>query len=283
NDISDWNAKLDSPVSYNNILGRPDLSDTSNYLKKESDPVFAASLASKISEQDTTRWGTQPSFSSPWIEDETTVTYNGKAVIGEGVSSVKGRIHVVNPDSTEHGIHVQHNSKSSHSFGVYAELKDPVGTNVEFTALHGFVSKLPVIGSGKGIGVNGRAFNIGGPGVGRSYGVLGEAGDAPHGYNYGVYGVLYDIYDGAAVMGGVGSDMHRVLNGQWAGYFAGKVHVQDTLGVGTTQPQRVLHVNDAMRLQPTSAPVDATLGDMFMDAADSTLKVYDGSQWRELW
>jgi hypothetical protein len=61
-------------------------------------------------------------------------------------------------------------------------------------------------------------------------------------------------------------------------YFAANV------GVGTDTPQRSLHVSEVMRLEPTDMPpLDPSMGDMYMDAIDSTLMVYDGAQWQACW
>ena len=280
-DINNWNAKSDFNGDYHSLTGRPDLSDTAIYLKNETDPIFTSSLASNITAQDTTWWGTQ--LQSPWTEKETTVTYDGAVLVGIEFPSVEGRLHVYNSDSFANAVYVNHTSKAAKSFGVYSEIHNSESSNIEVAALHGAVTEFPVNSTGKTIGVFGRAYN--GPTVnyGKSYGILGMAADAQHGHNYGVYGDLIGEQDGAAIMGAINTEVHKVENGQWAGYFAGRVHVQDTLGVGTTQPQRALHVNDVMRLEPTSAPINPTLGDLYMDAADSTLKVYDGIQWREMW
>ena len=56
------------------------------------------------------------------------------------------------------------------------------------------------------------------------------------------------------------------------------------VGIGTATPARVLHVNDIMRLEPrTSPPLNPSEGDIYMDATDHKLKVYDGLMWRSCW
>lgn len=49
--------------NYVDLSGRPDLSDTSNYLKEETDPLFNTSIASSISASDTARWNVVGNFS----------------------------------------------------------------------------------------------------------------------------------------------------------------------------------------------------------------------------
>ncbi len=56
------------------------------------------------------------------------------------------------------------------------------------------------------------------------------------------------------------------------------------LGIGTTTPQRTLHVNDVIRLEPRATPPDNPMeGDMFMDSNDHVLKVFDGTEWKTCW
>ena len=65
-------------------------------------------------------------------------------------------------------------------------------------------------------------------GQGRSFGVLGEAGNATNGYNYGVYGQLNGSKDGAAIVGAIGTSDTRIF-GRYAGYFAGNVKVTGSI------------------------------------------------------
>ena len=60
----------------------------------------------------------------------------------------------------------------------------------------------------------------------RTYGVLGSAGNATSGWNYGVFGGLGGTNNGAAVLGTVESStsMSWAVPGRYAGYFVGPVH-----------------------------------------------------------
>lgn len=56
------------------------------------------------------------------------------------------------------------------------------------------------------------------------------------------------------------------------------------VGIGTTDPQRTLHVNDVMRLEPrSSAPSSPSEGDIYMDSSVHKLMVYDGTIWKACW
>lgn len=54
------------------------------------------------------------------------------------------------------------------------------------------------------------------------------------------------------------------------------------VGIGTSTPARSLHVDDVMRLEPTSAPASPAAGDIYFDSATSKLRCHDGTQWNDL-
>ena len=55
------------------------------------------------------------------------------------------------------------------------------------------------------------------------------------------------------------------------------------VGVGTMSPQRNLHINDVMRLEPRpSAPSNPAEGDIYMDNSDHKLKYYNGTTWENV-
>ncbi|MBN1391318.1 MAG: hypothetical protein JW947_00780 [Sedimentisphaerales bacterium] len=56
------------------------------------------------------------------------------------------------------------------------------------------------------------------------------------------------------------------------------------VGIGTTSPDRTLHVKDVMRLEPrATAPSSPSEGDMYMDSTTHKLMVYDGTAWQACW
>jgi hypothetical protein len=56
------------------------------------------------------------------------------------------------------------------------------------------------------------------------------------------------------------------------------------VGINTQNPQRSLHVNDAMRLEPRDTPLDnPSKGDMYFDGVLNKLRVYDGTSWQSCW
>ncbi|MDD3492541.1 MAG: PKD domain-containing protein, partial [Candidatus Thermoplasmatota archaeon] len=58
----------------------------------------------------------------------------------------------------------------------------------------------------------------------------------------------------------------------------------NNVGIGTSTPQRALHVNDVMRLEPrATAPSSPSAGDLYFDSTTSKLMCYDGSTWQACW
>jgi hypothetical protein len=71
----------------------------------------------------------------------------------------------------------------------------------------------------------------------------------------------------------LGGDGKLVLN-QYGG----------NVGVGNVDPQRALHINDVMRLQPrNSAPASPAKGDIYFDNTINKLRVFDGAIWQNCW
>ena len=84
------------------------------------------------------------------------------------------------------------------------------------------------------VGVSGNAVSSDGADYnnGRAFGVIGTAGNATSGWNYGVFGRLTGEQNGAAVYGSTGvNDNGRCLKNRYAGYFNGKVSVRGDLTV----------------------------------------------------
>ena len=91
--------------------------------------------------------------------------------------------------------------------------------------------------SAMGVGLLGTAYNKTHTGTqGRYMGVLGQAGYATSGYNYGIFGQLYDTqYNGAGVYGTIYStDTGVNTGGRYAGYFTGPVKIDGNLTVTGT-------------------------------------------------
>ncbi len=56
------------------------------------------------------------------------------------------------------------------------------------------------------------------------------------------------------------------------------------IGIGTDSPERNLHINDVMRLEPrSSAPNSPSEGDIYFNGTTKKLMVYNGSTWKACW
>ena len=110
-------------------------------------------------------------------------------------------------------------------------------------SLYGVLGKAEITNGNSAfhIGVYGIAYRSSALHVGRSYGVIGYAGNCGDGWNYGVFGRLGGTQDGAAIYGTLTGDVD--VNGQWAGYFNGNVYADGNVGIGTTSPAYALDVN----------------------------------------
>lgn len=59
---------------------------------------------------------------------------------------------------------------------------------------------------------------------------------------------------------------------------------EGNMGIGVIHPQRKLHINDVMRLEPSyTPPENPSEGDIYMDGSEHVLKVYNGSEWKACW
>jgi hypothetical protein len=56
------------------------------------------------------------------------------------------------------------------------------------------------------------------------------------------------------------------------------------VGIGTVSPQRDLHIDDTLRIEPrSSAPTSPSKGDIYFNGSTNKLMVYDGTAWKSCW
>lgn len=134
-----------------------------------------------------------------------------------------------------HSGHFINNGTIGGSAGIFAEI--PVATINPSDNLFGFRSSV-ISGKGYTYGLFAESSTLTPVSNGRSYGVVGVAGNATSGYNYGVVGRVVGSNDGAAVVG-VDGNLHTsegavAIPGKWAGYFLGNSHFSNKVLIGTT-------------------------------------------------
>jgi len=81
----------------------------------------------------------------------------------------------------------------------------------------------------RSVGARGQAVASSLLGYGRSWGLLGIAGNATNGYNYGVMGLISGTGNGAGIVGVGSGNADISVPGIYAGYFVGNVYVTGTL------------------------------------------------------
>lgn len=110
--------------------------------------------------------------------------------------------------------------------------------------------------------------------------ILGEQGNTPEKPAIGFFSTN-GVDDGA---GGLG--IYRPLANEMA--FATQSEermrlVGSRLGIGTTNPQRALHISDVMRLEPrAAAPASPSEGDIYVNSTDHHIYCYLNGVWKQL-
>ncbi|MFK7935847.1 MAG: hypothetical protein AB8G22_20200 [Saprospiraceae bacterium] len=109
-------------------------------------------------------------------------------------------------------------------------------------------------------------------GSGRATGVLGVAGNATTGYNYGVVGRLAGDNNGAGIVG-VDGDLYAVeganpIAGKWAGYFWGNSYFSDQVIIG----RQAIPTNIAGTCFPAPG-IDVTAYQLFVEGGILTEKI----------
>lgn len=109
-------------------------------------------------------------------------------------------------------------------YNIYSSLIVTSGSAQWSTAVCGVTEVTS--GGDRYVGVNGTASKPNNASGGRSYGVLGVAGKATSGYNYGVCGFIQGgDWNGAGVYGDVSSYAEVGVPGRYAGFFNGQTRV----------------------------------------------------------
>ena len=60
-------------------------------------------------------------------------------------------------------------------------------------------------------------------------------------------------------------------------------HESGNVGIGTSSPERPLHISDVLRLEPrASAPTSPSQGDIYVNSSDHHIYCYLNGVWKQL-
>jgi|GEM_PF-5332247 len=91
-------------------------------------------------------------------------------------------------------------------------------------------------------------------------------------------------FDGQDHQGRYAFEFYRNLGNTYTYDEKVSITYEGNMGIGIISPQRKLHVNDVMRLEPRySSPQNPSEGDIYMDGNEHVLKVFDGTEWKRCW
>lgn len=130
----------------------------------------------------------------------------------------------------------------------------------EFISLGASISP----GYGTSRGIIGSCLNEESQSNGRAFGVQGQAGNATHGFNYGVFGSLLGDNQGAAIFGTT-EGMEEYTGGYFAGYFKGAVYVSNYLSIGNKNALYPLDVTGTTRTVALTVTSDERLKEDITD------------------
>ena len=99
------------------------------------------------------------------------------------------------------------------------------------------------------------------------------------------YAIGLDYARLTAVLTAAMQDMGKVIDisSAPAGHSSIFIGADGNIGAGTSNPQRTMHINDVLRLEPRSAPPEApSEGDIYVNSSDHHLYCYLGGNWKRL-
>ncbi len=305
--VETGSMKITTGAGNNKILSSDNDGDASwsTLSSLETDPIFGVSLASQISASDTTRWGLQY-----WNKTGNDLFYqNGK--IGIGTSDPSTLLKA--PLNVEGGIRY---SGGIGGTGYAGQLYyDPADTGT-FRYVDN-LGRHKVFGAGS-INYSGTLWTLNTNDLYTdkdviTTGGLGVGFDVTPGYGFNFVtlwlhedNVRIRFDDHSTIAGFASTDWQLTANESGSGgmnYFAIEditdatipfkvlgaaptnslvVSAAGNTGFGTLTPARKIHVNDAMRLQPTSEPASPAAGDFYFDSISDKLRYHNGTTWQNL-
>jgi len=177
------------------------------------------------------------------IHAQIAVVSNGN--VGIGISDPISKLAVNSTGDTYSTAYFSNTSLTNGAYSLKAFTSTPTpgySSGVEYVSLGATLNS----GYGTSRGIIGSSFNNSAQSNGRAFGLYGKAGNASHGFNYGVFGILSGSNQGAAVYGTT-STYEEYTGGYFAGYFNGAVYVSNCLSVGNKNASYPVDVTGTIR------------------------------------
>jgi hypothetical protein len=153
--------------------------------------------------------------------------------VGIGVDNPLSKLSIGNSGNTISKVYIENSGTIGQQRALHIYQLAPTYTPGNDCG-YGGISIIDVSSAGyKHAGFFGRAYSNTALTTGRTYGLMGIAGNASNGYNYGVYGQLLGSNNGAALYGVIASKTDPTIAGKYAAYLNGPVLIVDSLKVGS--------------------------------------------------
>ena len=196
---------------------------------------------------------------------------NGKVSMGLSTGVPQSRFTMSGVGDSTYSFYL----KDNHS-GIFSQTTGGSGTWL----YGGNMSSVVTNGKKMFVGISGNAVSSDGTDNdnGRAFGVMGTAGNATSGWNYGVFGRLTGANNGAAVYGTINiGENGRKLKDRYAGYFNGKVSVKGDLTVRGYVDGMVLgpSLAEYYYYSPSIGRLEFGTGVLSMDEGDIPVSVSD--------
>jgi hypothetical protein len=161
--------------------------------------------------------------------------------VGIGIETPVSKLSVGNSGNTSTKVYFENTMLSGSSIKTLQVFQPAPTSNCGWA--FGTVSSIGVGTSGTyHVGIYGSAYPSSPISLSSTFGGYFAAGNAPNGYNYGVYGVIVGSNNGAAIFAGTPNKVSCVVPGMFAAYLRGRVYIEENVGIRNTNPQYSLDV-----------------------------------------
>lgn len=161
--------------------------------------------------------------------------------VGIGVETPVSKLSVGNSGNTSSKVYIENTSGSGSSIRAL-QVYQPAPTTPGAWAFS-TLSSIQVTSAGyKHVGLYSYAYPSSAINGARTYGIYALAGNGESGYNYGIYTLLGGTRNGTAILACAPGKPDCYIPGIYAGYFRGKVYIEENVGIKNTSPSYPLDV-----------------------------------------